>query len=60
MVAAKTTTATGTKGKFVNVIANPFLCIRMPSLYITLAVYIFSEKEVNKMLLFIVNVGIKK
>ena len=43
--------------KVQTVIANPFLCIGSPSLYMAPTVYIFPEKELNKMVLFIVNVG---
>ena len=41
----------GTNDKIANVIENPFLCIEIPSLCIIPAVCIFSENEVNRMLL---------
>ena len=47
----------GTKNRIAYVIVNPFLCIKNPSLYIIPTVCIFPEKEVRKMLLFIVNFG---
>ena len=49
----------GIKDKIANVIANTFLCIESPSLCIIPTVCIYPQKrgEVNKMLLFVVNVG---
>ena len=46
-----------TKNKFANVIPNPFLRIESPSLYMISIVCIFPEKELNKLLLSIVNVS---
>ena len=45
------------KDKFPNVIANLLVCIQKPSSYMIPTVCLFPEKEVNKMLLFIINVG---
>ena len=47
----------GTKDRISNVIANAFCCIESPFLYIIPTVCIFPEEEVNRMLLFILNLG---
>ena len=46
-----------TNYKIVNAITNPFLSIESPSFYIIPTVHIFPEKEVNRMLLVVVDLG---
>ena len=45
------------RDKFTNFLANPFSCIGSPSLYTIPILCAFPETEVNKMLLFMVNIG---
>ena len=52
-----TSNTSGTKDKFENVIASQFLCIESPALDMLPTVCIFPVNRVNKLLLFIVNVG---
>ena len=59
VVATISTTKTGTKDKIANVIANPFLCVESPSLYMIPTAYIHLEKALNQMFLFIANVNYK-
>ena len=54
---SNTPSTSRTKDNIANIIANPFLCIESPSLYRIPTVCIFPEKEVNRMCIFVVNLG---